>query len=199
MSYYRRILWPTLAGMVVGFFIIQPLNVLVYNLAPKTRLAFHDVAFWKRLLEMSLSPTSIFMGLAFAVFGGITGFFFGSWLYHRDCLTAEKMNSAWRLAALETLKELMVTLAHHIRNANMVIGGFSDHLARHLSDPQHQEHLRLIHQSSQQIDAVIDSLQSLTEISTTQYIAGDAAIMIDLKKELDERLAATSRGPEKNA
>jgi signal transduction histidine kinase len=199
MSYYRRIIWPILAGMAVGFFVIQPLNVLVYNLAPKIRLALHEISFWKRLLEMMLDSTSLFMGLMFAVFGGLTGHFLGSWLYQRDRLAAEEMESARRLAALETLKELMVTLAHYIRNANMVIGGFSDHLLRHLPAPQYQEHLHLIRQSSRQIDAVIDSLQNLTEISITQYIAGGACNMIDLKKELDERLATAIEGPEKDA
>jgi len=198
-SYYRRIILPILVGMAVGFFVIQPLIVLVYNLAPKTRLAFHEISFWKRLLEMTLNSTSLFMGLMFGVFGGLTGHFLGSWLYQRDRLAAEEMESARRLAALETLKALMVTLAHYIRNANMVIGGFSDQLLRHLPEPQDQEHLHLIRQSSQQIDAVIDSLQNLTEISTTQYITGGASTMIDLKKELDERLAAATRGPERDA
>lgn len=191
-SAHRRILWPTLGGMALGFFVIQPLIVLVYNLAPKTRLAFHDLSFWKRLLEMSLDPTSIFMGLAFSLLAGGTGFWFGSWLYQRDRLMAEQMESARRLAALDTLQALMVTLAHYIRNANLVIGGFSDQLRRHAADPKEKEHLELVHQASREIDAVIDSLQSLTQISATQYIVGGTARMIDLKKELDQRLAASS-------
>jgi signal transduction histidine kinase len=158
-SAHRRILWPTLGGMALGFFVIQPLIVLVYNLAPKTRLAFHDLSCWKRLLDMSL---------------------------------AEQMESARRLAALDTLQALMVTLAHYIRNANLVIGGFSDQLRRHAADPKEKEHLELVHQASREIDAVIDSLQSLTQISATQYIVGGTARMIDLKKELDQRLAASS-------
>ncbi len=190
MSYYRRIIWPALVGIGAGFLIIQPLIVLIYNLAPQTEIAFHKLSFWKRLLDMTLDPTSIFMGLAFAVLGGITGLFFGSWLYHRDCLFAEKLESQQRLAALETLKNLMVTLAHYIRNANMVIGGFSNLLARNATDPQMEEQLHLIHRASQEIEAVIDSLQQLTEITTAQYMASGTARMIDLKKELDERLAA---------
>jgi signal transduction histidine kinase len=199
MSGYRRHIWLILAGAAMGFFVIQPLNVLVYNLAPKTRLAFHELSFWQRLLEMTLNSTSLFMGLAYGILGGLTGHFVGAWLNQRDRLAAEQTESARRLAALQTLKELMVTLAHYIRNANMVIGGFSDHLLRHSPDRKHEEHLRLIHQASREIEAVIDSLQNLTEISATQYIAGGSSRMIDLKKALDERLAATKKVPEKNA
>lgn len=198
MSYFRRIFGPTLIGMLVGFFIIQPLNVLLYNLAPQTRLAFHELSFWKRLLDMSTDSTSLWMGAVFAVFGGITGLGFGMWLHQRDRLMAEQLESARRLTALETLKELMVTLAHYIRNANMIIGGFSNNLAHHVSDPHQKEHAKLIHQASKEIDSVINSLQNLTEISVTQYVTSGAAQMIDLKEELEKYLEAAETGREKN-
>ena len=103
---------------------------------------------------------------------------------------AEKIESQKRLAALETLRDLMVTLAHHIRNSNMVIGGFSTHLTKHIADPELQRQLQMIQQASREIEAVIDSLQNLTEISTVKYITEGQARMIDLKKELEARLAA---------
>jgi len=198
MSYFRRIIWPTLAGMAVGIFIIQPLNVLLFNLAPETQLEFHDLSFWKRLLEMSTDSTSIFMGAVLAVFGGITGLCFGMWLHQRDRLMAEQIESARRLTALETLKELMVTLAHYIRNANMIIGGFSNNLACHVGDAKQKEQAHLIHQASKEIDAVINSLQNLTEISVTQYVTSGTAQMIDLKEELDKYLAAAETSKGKN-
>lgn len=197
LSYFRRLVGPILVGIFVGFFIIQPLNVLVYNLAPEIRWEFQDISFWKRLLDMSTDSTSIFMGLFFAVFGGITGLWFGMWLYQKDRLQAEQIESARRLAALETLKDLMVTLAHYIRNANMIIGGFSSNLAQHLSDAQQKEHARLIHEASKKIDSVIDSLENLTEISVTQYTISGTAHMIDLKKELDGKVAAAMTQTEK--
>ena len=190
LSYVRRLIRPILVGMVVGFFIIQPLNILVYNLAPQIRLEFQNISFWKRLLVMSMDSTSLFMGLFYAFFGGITGLCFGLWLYQRDRLQAEQIESARRLVALETLKELMVTLAHYIRNANMVIGGFSGNLAQHLTDARQKEQAQLIHEASQRIASVITSLENLTEISVTQYTASARAQMIDLKKELDGEVAA---------
>ena len=189
-SYGRRLVGPILVGMLLGFFVIQPLNVLVYNLAPQIRLEFHNISFWKRLLEMSTDSISLFMGLAYAVLGGITGLVFGMWLYQRDCLQAEQIESARRLTALKTLQELMVTLAHHIRNANMIIGGFSNILAQHLAEGRQKEQAQLIRQESKNIDAIIDSLESLTEISVTQYTTSGTAQMIDLKQELEENLAA---------
>jgi len=190
MYYSRRTLWLVLAGMGLGFFIIQPFVVLVYNLAPETRQAFAKIVFWERLVEMSLGPTSIFMGLGFAVLGGVSGFFLGSWLFHKEKLVAAQVESAKRLAAMETMKELMVTLAHYIRNANMVIGGFSLRLAKNSGDAHQKEQLQLIQQKSQEIEAVIASLQTLTEISVTQYITSGTAQMIDLKEDLEKRLAA---------
>jgi signal transduction histidine kinase len=103
---------------------------------------------------------------------------------------AEKIESQKWLAALETLWDLMVTLAHHIRNSNMVIGGFSALLSKHIADPEFQRQLQKIKQASREIEAVIDSLQNLTEISTVKYITEGQARMIDLKKELEARLAA---------
>ena len=45
----------------------------------------------------------------------------------------------------------MVTLAHHIRNANLVIGGFSQHLQKHISDPELKRQLELIHRASHEM------------------------------------------------
>lgn len=198
MSSYRRIVWPTLVGMALGFFVIQPINVLVFNLAPETQFTYKDIAFWTRWLDWATDSTSIFMGLAFSLFGGVTGLWLGLWRQQKDQFIAEQMESARRLAALETLQELMVTLAHYIRNANMVIGGFSNHLLRHLSDRKHQEKLELIHQASKDIEAVVNSLQSLTQISASKYISSGTAQMIDLKKELEEQLAANIHQDKKN-
>jgi signal transduction histidine kinase len=198
-SYGRRLIGPILVGMLLGFFVIQPLNVLVYNLAPQIRVEFHNISFWKRLLDMSTDSVSLFMGLFYALVGGITGLCFGLWLYQKDRLQAEQIESARRLTALDTLQELMVTLAHYIRNANMVIGGFSNKLANHLADSQEKQQAELVRQASQKIDLVINSLENLTEISVTQYITSGTARMIDLKQDLDQKLgAADQASPEKD-
>ena len=104
---------------------------------------------------------------------------------------AEKLESQRRLAALETLRELMVTLAHHIRNANVVIGGFSSRLKKRIADPELEQQLEMIHQASHEIEAVIASLESLSQINHTRYTNAWDTRMINLKKELEARLAAS--------
>lgn len=198
MHRYRLVAAITLAGMAFGFLVVQPFAVLSYNLAPSVRLAFHEVAFWKRMAEMIASPASLFMGLSFAFFGGFAGLSLGSWLYHKRCLDAEKLESEKRLAALSAVKELMVTLAHYIRNSNLVIGGFSGRLARQISDPRQREHLQFIHQASQEIEAVIESLQGLTDLNVAQYTSDGTIKMIDLKNELEARLESMKAHPEMN-
>jgi len=130
------------------------------------------------------------MGGAFALMGGLAGFFFGIWYLQKERLTAERLESQRRRVALDTLRELMVTLAHHIRNANVVIGGFSSRLIKESNDPEAQRHLEMIQQASREIDAVIASLESLTEIEHARYIGAWETRMIDLKKELEARLGA---------
>jgi len=129
------------------------------------------------------------MGVAFAFMGGLAGFCLGLWYVQKERWVAENLESQRRLAAMETLRELMVTLAHHIRNANVVIGGFSARILKNTEDPEMQRQLKLIQQASQEIEAVIASLESLSKIDRSQYIGAWETKMIDLSQELKARLA----------
>ena len=180
----------TLAGIVAGYLLMHPFAMLAYTLGPQSLHTPMDISIWGHQIHMSFSADMLAMGGAFTLMGGLTGFCLGAWYLQKERWIAEKIDSQKRQAALETLRELMVTLAHHIRNSNMVIGGFSAHLTKHIADPELQRQLQLIQQASREIEAVIDSLQNLTEISTVKYITDGQAKMIDLKKELEARLAA---------
>jgi len=180
----------TLAGIVVGYLLMHPFAMLAYTLGPQNPYTPMDISIWGHQIHMSFGADMLAMGGAFAFMGGLTGFCLGAWYLQKERWTAEKIDSQKRLVALETLRDLMVTLGHHIRNSNMVIGGFSAHLAKHIADPEFQRQLQKIKQASREIEAVIDSLQNLTEISTVKYITEGQARMIDLKKELEARLAA---------
>jgi hypothetical protein len=46
-----------------------------------------------------------------------------------------------------------------------------------------------VKQASRKIEAVINALQNLTEISTVEYITKGQARMIDLEKELEAHLS----------
>jgi signal transduction histidine kinase len=184
-----KMVWFTLAGLAVGILLVHPVAMLAYTMEHYRSSGPISFTFVLHQLRRAFGPGLVHMGLVFALLGGGAGFVLGAWFLEKERVVEEKMECLRSLAALETLKELMVTLAHYIRNANMVVGGFSDRLLKSISDPEQQEELRLIQHAAQEIDAVIATLQNLTEISTVEYTASSSEVMIDLKKELEARLA----------
>lgn len=186
-----RIVWFTLAGMVVGYLLMHPLAMLAYILDPQHLHRDLGMSLWVLQLHRAFSPEMLAMGGAFVLMGGVAGFGLGAWYLQKERLAQEKLELQRHQAALETLKELTITLAHYIRNANIVIGGFSARILRRVSDSEIQEQLQLIQQASREIEAVIDSLENLREIRTIPYTAAGRDRMIDLKKELEARLASS--------
>jgi len=182
--------WFTLAGLVAGYLLVHPFAMAAYILGPHHPFVSLGFSLFGRQMHLAFSRDMMAMAGAFSLMGGVVGFTFGAWYLQRERLARKELESQRRLAALETLHELMVTLAHHVRNANLVIGGFSAHLLKHLADSSLQDQLSRIQQASREIEAVIASLEDLTEISTTSYTSDGHARMIDLKKELEARLAA---------
>ena len=185
-----KIIWFTLAGMLVGYLLFHPFAMLANILGPRLPNFPMDFPLWGHHLRVSFGPEMLAMGGAFAFMGGLAGFFFGIWYYQKEKLTAQRLESQRRQVALETLQELMVTLAHHIRNANVVIGGFSSRMIKNLPDPGVQHQLQLIQQASREIEAVIASLESISQVNHTRYIGEWETKMIDLKQELQARLSA---------
>lgn len=170
----------------MGYLLVHPFAMLAYILSPEHQHKFMGFNLWGMQVSEAFSVAGLTMGGAFAFMGGIAGFCLGAWYLKKE-------ESQRQLVTLETIRELMVTLAHYIRNSNMVIGGFSSHLAKHIQDQEIQVKLHMIQQASREIEAVITSLQSLTEISTVKYTTEGQARMIDLKKEMEARLAASTR------
>lgn len=183
-------LWFTLAGMVVGYLLVHPFAMLAYSLGPRLPQIPLDFSFWGHHLRISFGLEMVVMGAAFAFMGGVAGLCLGLWYVQKERWVAEKIESERRLAALETLGELMVTLAHHIRNANVVIGGFSSRLLKNTDNPEVQRQSQLIQQASREIEAVIASLESLSQVEHARYIGEWETKMIDLNQELKARLAA---------
>lgn len=187
---FGRLILFTLAGMVAGYFLMHPFAMLAYILGPHHPHESWDISLWTRQVHGAFSPEMLVMGLAFSLMGGVAGFGLGAWYLQKEHLAQEQMETQRRQAALNTLRELMVTLAHHIRNANMVIGGFSQHLQKHISDPELRRQLELIHRASHEINEVILSLENVSQIDHAQYIDGWRTQMIDLKTALEARLDA---------
>jgi len=191
--HYGRLIWYGLAGAIIGYALMHPFAMLAYILGPQHPHSPLDVSLWGRQVRSAFSPEMLVMGGAFALMGGAVGLSLGAWQLQRQRLVVELLESQRRLVALETLKSLMVTLAHHIRNANLVIGGFSARLLKSVPQADFHDQLKRILQASWEIEAVIASLQNLTEISTIEYITQGQARMIDLKEELEARLAAVEK------
>jgi len=184
-----KIIWFTLAGMLVGYILIHPFAMLASVLGPRLPLPL-DFSFWGHHLRVSFAPEMLAMGAAFAFMGGVAGLGLGLWYAQKERWIVERLESQRRQVALETLQELMVTLAHHIRNANVVVGGFSKRLLKSPMDPDLERQLTLIQQASLEIESVIASLEGLSQIDRTQYIGAWETKMIDLSQELKARLEA---------
>jgi signal transduction histidine kinase len=180
----------TLAGMLGGYLLMHPFAMLAYVLGPHHPHASVNFFLLGGQLYTAFGYEMLAMGLAFAFMGGVAGFGLGAWYLQKESLAQERLESQGRQVALDTLRELMVTLAHHIRNANMVIGGFSKHLQKHISDPELLRQTDMIHRASHQIDDVIVSLENITKMEHAKYIANWHTEMIDLQKQLEERLQA---------
>jgi len=184
-----KLVWFILAGIGVGILLVHPVARLFYTMGQRPPATPLSIPLVLQALKRAFGPDLLPLGLAFGGLGGAVGWLLGAWFIQKQQLAAEQLACLRGLTALETLKELMVTLSHYIRNANMVVGGFSAHLLKCIDDQQCQEQLHLIQQAAQEIDAVIASLQNLTEINTVEYTASSHELMIDLKKDIEARLA----------
>jgi len=180
---YSRLIWFTLAGMAAGYLLMHPFAMLAYLLAPQPPAESLALPLWGSQMKSAFSPGMLAMGGAFAFMGGVAGLCLGAW-------HLQKMASQRRQAILQTLQELMIILAHYLRNANQVIGGYSAHLQKHIDHPELLRQLELIHQAAHKIDRVVNSLESLTEMNQNRQIGIWETRMIDLKKDLESRLEA---------
>jgi signal transduction histidine kinase len=189
MAPYLRLSCYTVAGMILGVILMHPFAMLAYTLDPQHPHGSMDIYLWGRQLWGAFRGAMLTMATTFALMGGVAGFSLGAWSIQRERLIAVQLESQRRLAALETTKELMITLAHYIRNANVVIGGFSGRLLKSIAETEAQEQLGLVQKASREIEAVIATLENLTEVSTTQYTNSGRELMIDLRQALESRLA----------
>jgi len=126
------------------------------------------------------------MAVSFALFGGLTGLLIGIITDRRQRLFAAELENQKKKAALETLHRLMVTLSHYLLNANTVIGGMVRKGRRNEANVQGS--LDVIEEEAKKIDAVIRSLKEITEIKTADYTTSGKDLMIDITKNIEERL-----------
>jgi len=180
-----------LFGAILGYLVLHPYTMLVYGLyghhgaAPEgmdPRRLLEDVP---AAFRLDMAP----MGLPFALLGALVGLLLGFWLEAR----ARRFEMEKRLLAVNTLRQLMVTLAHHLLNAVQGIGGFADLALRKEQDEDKRRPLEIIKRESIRIEAVVKALQSLESVTTERYTKSSESLMIDIRKELQERMEALNK------
>lgn len=90
--------------------------------------------------------------------------------------------------ALETLRQLMVTLSHYLLNANAIVGGMVRRCRKAQSLTEIDRPLQVIEAQAKKIEIVIGALKRVTDIKTTSYTSETNTLMIDVAKEIDEAL-----------
>jgi len=105
----------------------------------------------------------------------------------RRLRVAELENENKRVA-LETMHQLMVTLSHHLLNANTIIGGTVRRSRKAESKTEIIPLLRVIEEQAKRIEIVIAALKKVTDIKTVSYTFETNTLMIDVAKEIDEAL-----------
>lgn len=99
------------------------------------------------------------------------------------------------LVRIETVGQLLVTMAHYINNSLAIVSGRAQALKS--DDPKQAQKLKeACLKQTQRIEAVLESLKSMAQqmkISTTTYVGLDDA-MLDIEDEIKRRLSQIGQG-----
>ncbi|GKT10741.1 hypothetical protein [Desulforhabdus sp. TSK] len=192
------ILLPVL-GAVLGHLLLHPYTMLIYAL-----MHFRSNAgsrfYWKDLASQALAafdPVMLPMGVAFALFGALIGLLTSLLLERNRRLHAAEQENREKKIALDTLKEVVVTLSHYLLNANMIIGGKVRHCRKATADHNLLASLAVIEEQGRKIDAVIDALRHSTDIKVSGYTSDGTVKMIDLEEEIKKRMKNGKASSEK--
>lgn len=188
----RKLFLPPLFGAVLGYLVLHPYSMMIYSMYGHQGTASEGIHHRRLLDEVAAAfdLNMLAMGLPFAFIGALAGLVLGFWLDAR----ARRVEIEKRLLAVETLQQLMVTLAHHLLNAVQGIGGFASAILRKEHDEEKKRSLERIRQESARIEAVVKTLQSLESVTTERYTANSETLMIDITKELQNKIEALKAG-----
>jgi signal transduction histidine kinase len=185
-SHRRTLLLSVLCGAVGGYFLLHPYAMIVYRFyetsSPQRSIAAGGMTM--DTLSGVCHPDMLPMGIPFALLGGVAGAFFGLWLIGKN----RKVEAEKKIALVEGVRQLMVTLAHHLLNSAAGIGGLADLFLRKEQDERKKSQLEIMKKEAVRIEAVVKSLQSLKIVTSERYIGSSETLMIDIRKELEERL-----------
>lgn len=196
---YRLQIFITTIGIVVGYLLFHPYTMLMHFLVnPQIHeTGYHHVQ-WRDILtglQDTFKPGMFPMAISFSIFGGVIGLLTGIIADRKKRLFAARLENEKRKASLDTLNRLMVTLSHYLLNANAVIGGMVRRSRKNNTDVQ--ESIDIIEEEAKKIDTVISVLRSISEIKTADYTTAGKDLMIDITKEIEERLNKSEEMKEK--
>lgn len=173
----------TAAGAVFGFIVLHPYAMLAEHF---THVTAGTVSVF--------APEMIPMTLAFILFGGAIGGLAGNSRRKARQLEQVNIERERRKAAVDILRQLMVTLSHYITNSTTAIGGFA---RRGLQNNGTQEiiegYLRIIAAESERIRVVINTLNSVLSADPYGPDAEEAALMLRLQQEINRNLGDLTR------
>jgi len=175
-----RIALSSLAGGVLGFLILHPYTTLIYGLYKRPGDLFragHERVFNE--LAASFRPDILHMGVPFAFLGAAAGLFFGFWLEARR----QRIEMEKQVLAVETLRQLMMTISHHMLNAAQIVGGFAARDIRKEQDDGIRNHLEAIRNEAVRIEAMVESLKSIESVKGDRFSGNRGASMLDIQKE----------------
>jgi hypothetical protein len=179
--------------MVLGYVLLHPYTMIVFALLNVGQGAIPPDGSSGRIL-VSFHSLMMPMAISFTLFGGFIGLLVGILLNRkRELWIAEQENEKKRVA-LETLKEIMVTLSHHLLNANTIIGGKVRHGRKVTTAQEILTTFDGIEEQARKIDAVISVLRKTTEIKVASYMKSGTAQMIDIAREIEEEMARLKKG-----
>lgn len=177
----------------MGYFVFHPYAMLVDSLMHIHKggdLHIH----WKELFGIArttFEPMMLPMAVAFTLFGSVIGLLIGLVVDKQKKLHVAELENEKRRVAIDTLHRLMVTLSHYLLNANMIIGGRVRRTQKMDLNDEALASLGTIAEQAKKIDAVVAALRNVTEIKTTHYTERDDKLLIDIAREIDEKLHET--------
>jgi signal transduction histidine kinase len=181
-----------IAGIFLGYLIIHPFSMMMSAMMHlpqegNLHLGWHN---WLGAQTLkTFTPVMLPMAVAFSVLGGVIGLLAGALIAKRESLHQAELVKAKKKIALETMRNLLVTLSHYLLNANMIIGGKVRHCKKLVLDGDLLASLDVIEEEGRKIDSVIKALRELNEIKTVDYTSDGQILIIDITRELDEQLA----------
>jgi len=110
-------------------------------------------------------------------------------------LRVAELENETKTIALETLHQLMVTLSHYLLNANTIIGGMVRRAEKADSGEKRFTALQAIKEQAKRTELVIEALKRVAEIKTSDYTFESHILMIDVKKEIESKLARLQEKP----